>query len=134
MDSITLGYVIIGVLLFIACISIFSLIYKRKYGTGTNKETLISMNETSTKQEEKGNYGFSFLTTLAGIILLIIGLTTDVGSNTSFGGVVNLHRLHVKQTLYYFSGICFIVSSISYGVEKIATIIRSTTGAIIKDK
>ena len=126
MDDVTLGYVIIGVAV-VLLIAIFSFIYKKKYDTGTDKkksnETMNSESKTDTEQEEEVKYGFGILA-CAGIVLLIIGLATDAGSDTGFGNVVNLHKLHIKQTLYYFSGVCFIMSSISFGVEKIVKNLR----------
>lgn len=38
--------------------------------------------------------------------------------------VVNLHKLHIKQTLYYFSGVCFIISAIIYGFDKLIAVFK----------
>ncbi len=63
----------------------------------------------------------------AGIILLTIGLLIDPGVKPQTflpGEVVNLHKLHIKQTLYYFSGVCFIISAIIYGFDKLIAVFK----------
>lgn len=55
------------------------------------------------------------IASIAGIILLTIGLLINPGVSEE---LVNFHKLHIKQTLYYFSGICFIITAIIYGFDK----------------
>ena len=72
---------------------------------------------------------------IAGIILLAIGLLIKPGLNSQNSlptseEVVNLHKLHIKQTLYYFSGVCFIISAIFYGFDKLIAAFKGNKGAV----
>jgi hypothetical protein len=72
-------------------------------------------------------YAIAIASFIMGIILLVIGFLTDPGVTTSqlqaslpdTEKVVNLHKLHIKQTFYYFSGVCFIISAINFGFDKL---------------
>lgn len=72
------------------------------------------------------------IATIVGIGLLIAGFVTSPSldsSDTSFElrkyrmfadvSIVNAYKIHIKQTLYYFSGICFVVAAVLYGVKKL---------------
>lgn len=76
----------------------------------------------------------SIIAFIAGIILLIIGLLIEPSMNSQNSlpmseGIVNLHKLHIKQTLYYFSGVCFIISAILYGFDKLIAAFKGKKGA-----
>lgn len=52
---------------------------------------------------------------IVGVLLILAGLLTD----PSEGSTVNLHRLHIKQTLYTLGGVFFIIAAINSGIDKI---------------
>lgn len=54
---------------------------------------------------------------IVGVLLLLSGLLTD----PSEGSSVNLHRLHIKQSLYTLGGVFLIISAINSGIDKILT-------------
>jgi hypothetical protein len=58
-----------------------------------------------------------FLLLIAGSLLFLFGLL--VSPSEEYSNVINAHRLHIKQTLYYFSGVCFIMSILQYGIKMI---------------
>lgn len=55
------------------------------------------------------------LTGILGVILLLSGL--EVSPTAGYADTVNLHKLHIKQSFYYFSGVCFIISMLQQGIE-----------------
>lgn len=54
---------------------------------------------------------------IIGALLLSIGLA--ISPSSEYSDVINAHRLHIKQTLYYFSGVCFIILGLQYGIKTI---------------
>ena len=54
---------------------------------------------------------------IIGALLLLIGL--NIPPSAEYSDVINAHRLHIKQTLYYFSGVCFIILGLQYGIKTI---------------
>lgn len=66
------------------------------------------------------NVSLLYVTSILGIIVSIILLCIGIRiAPTLLDPVVNLHKLHLKQTLYYFSGVCFIVAVLAYGLNRL---------------
>ncbi len=66
---------------------------------------------------------------IIGVLFLLGGLFTEPGE----GSTINLHRLHIKQTLYTLGGVFFIISAINVGIEKILTALADIH-TIIRDQ
>jgi hypothetical protein len=97
------------------------------YEIGEEKRAKTYVFQTSieaTKGESANWMGsLAIITLIAGVILLGIGLLTEPGISAFSEDVVNLHKIHIKQTLYYFSGVCFLISAITYGFDKLLTVL-----------
>lgn len=95
---------------------IFLILYRKAYVQPKSKA------KTENKDTGAGTGGVSplgILTAIAGIVLAAIAFNTDARGDPDFAIIINLHRLFIKQTLYFFSGISFIISAISFATEKI---------------
>jgi hypothetical protein len=97
------------------------------YEIGEEKRAKTYVFQTSSEvtKGESANWmsGITTITSMMGFILLVIGLLTEPGISAFSEDVVNLHKIHIKQTLYYFSGICFLISAITYGFDKLLTVL-----------
>ena len=86
-------------------------------------EKIVKPNKKPTTQDatiaDQQGTSYGSLFAVLGIALLLAGIITDVRFNPVIGDIVSLHKIHIKQTLYYFSGVCFIISAISFATDKI---------------
>ena len=97
---------------------IFLLLYRKAYVKPKSKA------ETENKDTGVNTGGgvppFGILATIVGIVLSAIAFNIDARGDPDFANVINLHRLFIKQTLYFFSGVSFIISAISFATNKIS--------------